>query len=203
MGCNCNSTKSFKGQKGLSAYEVWLDNGNAGTEAQFLASLIGVAGTNGIYLLENNVTPVTVTNGGFADMMTYTLLSANNLIYPFQNGDILEIEARFSATFSSSTKQVKILFDGTAITLPTSWATNAMSGAILKTTLTRVDATTILAEENVTYIDAFGGLTQPYSGYSSPITVSNMDTTDILINTQGFGTAITEKYLRITLKKHV
>ncbi|WP_173021474.1 collagen-like protein, partial [Lewinella sp. W8] len=35
------------GQDGLSAYEIWLDNGNSGTEADFLNSLVGPPGTNG------------------------------------------------------------------------------------------------------------------------------------------------------------
>lgn len=32
---------------GLSAYEVWLENGNKGTEEEFLASLKGKDGSNG------------------------------------------------------------------------------------------------------------------------------------------------------------
>lgn len=36
------------GEPGLSAYEVWLANGNTGTEAQYLASLVGPTGPQGI-----------------------------------------------------------------------------------------------------------------------------------------------------------
>lgn len=36
------------GADGLSAYQVWLNNGNSGTEQDFLASLIGAQGAQGI-----------------------------------------------------------------------------------------------------------------------------------------------------------
>lgn len=36
------------GAEGISAYQVWLNAGNIGTEAQFLASLIGAQGPQGI-----------------------------------------------------------------------------------------------------------------------------------------------------------
>jgi hypothetical protein len=36
------------GQDGLSAYQIWLNAGNTGTEAQFLTSLQGAAGAQGI-----------------------------------------------------------------------------------------------------------------------------------------------------------
>lgn len=35
---------------GLSAYEVWLENGNTGTEEDFLNSLKGKDGGNGTYM---------------------------------------------------------------------------------------------------------------------------------------------------------
>ena len=35
------------GQDGLSAYEIWLDNGNTGTEQVFLDSLVGNDGQDG------------------------------------------------------------------------------------------------------------------------------------------------------------
>ena len=36
------------GQNGLSAYELWLAEGNSGTEADFLSSLVGVQGPQGL-----------------------------------------------------------------------------------------------------------------------------------------------------------
>ena len=35
------------GSDGLSAYEIWLNNGNSGSESDFLASLVGPAGADG------------------------------------------------------------------------------------------------------------------------------------------------------------
>ena len=36
------------GSDGLSAYEIWLNNGNSGSESDFLASLVGPAGADGV-----------------------------------------------------------------------------------------------------------------------------------------------------------
>lgn len=46
IGTKTQVAQSFRrGQTGLSAYEVWLQEGNSGTEAEFLASLKGDPGT--------------------------------------------------------------------------------------------------------------------------------------------------------------
>jgi hypothetical protein len=42
-----NAALLTNGTDGLSAYQVWLNLGNTGTEAAFIASLTGPAGTNG------------------------------------------------------------------------------------------------------------------------------------------------------------
>lgn len=44
---NLGSFRGTNGTNGKSAYQTWLDAGNVGTEAQFLASLKGTNGTNG------------------------------------------------------------------------------------------------------------------------------------------------------------
>ena len=44
---NLGSFKGTNGTNGKSAYQTWVDAGNVGTEAQFLASLKGTNGTNG------------------------------------------------------------------------------------------------------------------------------------------------------------
>ena len=43
------------GAEGLSAYEVWLAEGNTGDEAAFLASLVGPAGIDGVDGLDGTV----------------------------------------------------------------------------------------------------------------------------------------------------
>jgi hypothetical protein len=43
-----NGTNGANGQNGLSAYEIWLSQGNTGTEQDFLAALIGAQGAQGI-----------------------------------------------------------------------------------------------------------------------------------------------------------
>lgn len=42
-----NGTDGVDGAAGLSAYELWVAQGNTGTEADFLASLVGDPGSNG------------------------------------------------------------------------------------------------------------------------------------------------------------
>ncbi|MFN6316131.1 MAG: hypothetical protein ACK4VJ_05715 [Rhodoluna sp.] len=42
-----NGTNGVDGAAGLSAYELWVAQGNPGTEADFLASLVGADGSNG------------------------------------------------------------------------------------------------------------------------------------------------------------
>ena len=46
-GTGGTGTQGPPGQNGKSAYETWLDAGNTGTEAQFLASLVGGKGDKG------------------------------------------------------------------------------------------------------------------------------------------------------------
>jgi hypothetical protein len=44
---SCDSTCVPEGPRGLSAYQIWLAEGNTGTEQDFLDSLVGPAGTPG------------------------------------------------------------------------------------------------------------------------------------------------------------
>jgi len=44
---SCNSACVPEGPRGLSAYEIWLSEGNTGTEQDFLDSLVGADGPQG------------------------------------------------------------------------------------------------------------------------------------------------------------
>ena len=50
-GCGCNDcppgSTGANGTNGLSAYEIWIQEGNVGTEQEFLDSLVGATGANG------------------------------------------------------------------------------------------------------------------------------------------------------------
>ena len=55
------------GENGLSAYEIWINAGNTGSEADFLASLVGpegplVSGTNGQTLYNNGNQWISTSN---------------------------------------------------------------------------------------------------------------------------------------------
>ncbi len=48
-----NGTDGVDGLDGKSAYEIWLDEGNSGTEQDFLDSLKGEQGPAGVFSIEN------------------------------------------------------------------------------------------------------------------------------------------------------
>lgn len=205
MSCNCSSTKSFKGKDGASAYQVWLSQGNSGSIADFLASLIGADGVNGIYLLTPNSynTPVSNSSGVAQDLMTYTLVNANASPTPFEDGDILEIEARILTDGLSSTKLITTSFDATAMA-SLNMASSAQTSAIIKHTITRVDATHINKESTVTFYNGFLGFNTQANVYVLNSAVSNLDSTDvdIVVNADGVtGGDITCQYLRVKLIK--
>lgn len=203
-GGNCGSTKSFKGQKGDSAYQIWLADGNSGTEAQFLASLIGTDGTNGIYLLYNNITPVITTGVVLQNLMTYTLLNANASTTPFENGDVIVTEARITSDGLVALKSITHSFDGQQINLAGLTGFNSTS-VKFKNTITRVSATSIISEGEVTLINGFTTVFSSGNIYSNAIPpISNLDTTDVVIGFQGDGAVvgdITQQYLRVYLIK--
>ncbi len=78
-----------------------------------------------------------------------------------------------------------------------------------KVTIARVSATTVYVETEAYYVTGFIYVPSPQSQistYSSLVTVSNMDTTNIILKFTGDGAVasdITEQYLRVKLVKHV
>ena len=57
-----NGTNGINGQNGLSAYEIWLAQGNTGTESDFLTAITGAQGPQGI-AGQNGTNGVNGTNG--------------------------------------------------------------------------------------------------------------------------------------------
>ncbi|MEN9302842.1 MAG: hypothetical protein RL264_1271 [Bacteroidota bacterium] len=57
-----NGTNGINGQNGLSAYEIWLAQGNTGTESDFLTAITGAQGPQGI-AGQNGLDGVNGTNG--------------------------------------------------------------------------------------------------------------------------------------------
>jgi hypothetical protein len=55
--------QGIPGINGTSAYEAWLNQGNTGTEAQFLSSLVGPQGTPGSDASVTGSSPINVTAG--------------------------------------------------------------------------------------------------------------------------------------------
>ena len=49
------ATKNLGRIVGLSAYEVWLEQGNTGTEEDFLNSLKGIDGKDGLNGIDGNI----------------------------------------------------------------------------------------------------------------------------------------------------
>ncbi len=69
------------GAAGKSAYEIWLDEGNTGDEAAFLASLTGEDGEDGAdaVIEDNSVVPAKLQKGT-DDLKTYTLKSVLGVV---------------------------------------------------------------------------------------------------------------------------
>lgn len=69
------------GADGKSAYEIWLDEGNSGDEAAFLASLKGEDGEDGAdaVIEDNSVVPAKLQKGT-DDLKTYTLKSVLGVV---------------------------------------------------------------------------------------------------------------------------
>ena len=73
------------GNDGLSAYQLWLNAGNTGSEADFLASLVGTPGNDG----QDGVGIDSIAKTGTADNVdTYTIYYSNNTTstYTVTNG---------------------------------------------------------------------------------------------------------------------
>ena len=64
-----NGTNGTNGSDGKSAYQIWLDAGNSGTEAQFLASLIGPQGPSNYDFTHSN--PITHSNDATLETVTF------------------------------------------------------------------------------------------------------------------------------------
>jgi hypothetical protein len=56
-----NGTNGVNGQNGLSAYEIWLAQGNSGTEQDFLTAITGATGAQGIQGLQGVAGPTGAT----------------------------------------------------------------------------------------------------------------------------------------------
>lgn len=70
-----------EGSNGKSAYEIWLEAGNSGTEAQFLASLKGTTGSAA------TIAVGTVTSGTTASVTNAGTASAAKFNFVLPKGD--------------------------------------------------------------------------------------------------------------------
>ncbi len=74
------SRQGTNGQNGLSAYEIWLSQGNTGTQQDFLNSLQGAAGTNANSPIFNApITILDVVGGQVSQGSTFNVNIANYL----------------------------------------------------------------------------------------------------------------------------
>lgn len=107
------------GADGKSAYEIWLEQGNEGTEADFLASLVGEQGENGEDGTSVNITSITESaeDGGAS------------VVY-FSDGNTLNVYNGHTGA------------DGESITIVNTEPTYSPSGAN-KTTITFSDGTSV------------------------------------------------------------
>lgn len=92
------------GEDGLSAYQIWLNNGNSGSESDFLESLQGPPGQKGD--TGNGITSIIKTNtSGLIDTYTITYTNGETDIFTITNGS----NGEFSGTIASG-EQIDELF---------------------------------------------------------------------------------------------
>jgi hypothetical protein len=122
-----NGTNGTNGSDGKSAYQIWLEAGNSGNEADFLASLVGPQGPAGGGLsnydlsfstLSNNTTSITFeANQQCYKRMTMTAGATLNLA-------VLNKGCNYLRIYNSSASDITIAigtvtYNGTAVT--TKW----------------------------------------------------------------------------------
>jgi len=180
------------GENGISAYQVALANGFVGTQAQWLASLVGAAGANGTPLIYNNTTVDSLHSGAYATLKSY-LIPANTLT---QTGDSLEVTAIILADGAVATKNTKIVLGG-----QDAMPSLSMLGYLKMPTpilyqkitmvITRIGATQVLVHYAVPnsfgtpyYYSNFG-----YTFYESSISVNDLTASTNLLDIQGFTTS--------------
>lgn len=83
--------------QGLSAYEIWLQQGNTGTEEDFIASLIGESG-RGIVSIEKTST------SGLVDTYTITYTDDTTSTFQVTNGKDAQSGGELSITLNGETK---------------------------------------------------------------------------------------------------
>jgi len=120
---SCGSTCVPEGPRGLSAYEIWIAEGNTGTEEDFLDSLVGAtgsAGADGVCECEENYTLVYSSNEALqADLpglspLYNTMTNASFTVLETGNYEVLyvsEVIFEFNATVL-----VNIFVNGIAVT---------------------------------------------------------------------------------------
>lgn len=175
------------GANGSSAYAIAVINGFVGTEAQWLASLVGTNGVDGVSVLYNDFAG-TAHTGAFATLNSY-LLPANTLT---QAGDIISIDGSITqALVSGKSGHLKLEIGG-ADAMPSMSAfgylyiDNPGVYTTFHAEFTRLTATTISVKYSVTV--SFG---QPFGAirltefFESTITVNNLTSATNLIDLQG------------------
>ena len=175
------------GDDGSSAYQIAVLNGFVGTQAQWLASLVGATGANGTPLIDNNITVDSVHTGAYATLKSY-LLPINTLT---NNGDALEINASIVANGILAMKLVKILMGG-ADAMPSLSANGYlymlkdMIYQDILMTVTRITATTVFISYKAVCsfgVPSFTSLSRNF--YEATITVNDLGVSTNLIDIQG------------------
>lgn len=117
---SCGSTCVPEGPRGLSAYQIWLAEGNTGTEQDFLDSLVGETGPAGVCECEENYTLVYSSNEALqSDLpglspLYNTMTNASFTVLETGNYEVLYVsEVIFEV---NATVLVNIFINGIAVT---------------------------------------------------------------------------------------
>lgn len=164
----------------------------------------GADGANGTTLLENNRTAVPTPNAvSEEDLMTYVMPAATLAA----NGDEIEIEAYWSCTANTATKDPALYFG--AITLlgigSSTLNTSSIKGFVTRWRITRKTATAIQTEIKNSVIGPFFYVaSETYQmGATSTVVVADLTANSFSIRMTGFSNGgaagdLVARYLRVT-----
>lgn len=122
---------------GKSAYQIWLDEGNEGTEQDFLDSLVGaqgiqgiqgeqgiqgIPGESGIITLSNGFADVTTIDTNQNDYANYTIL-ANQMV---TDGDTIEAEYVGIYAANTNNKIIRTFFNAVELATGGALAANGL-----------------------------------------------------------------------------
>lgn len=153
-----DGTNGTNGTNGMSSYEVWLAEGNSGSEAVFLNSLNGNDGTDGDIFKSTSLTSIDMSTKVVGNTLTFTLVESGLAYIPNQNlvctSGGYYIYGRV-ISYSGNTLQIYLEAKYTNAVLA-DWQINLSGGVVVSNEYYEITATAGINPNTRTYIGPIG-----------------------------------------------